>query len=85
MTVTLETQVQYDLWIGGSPTAATGGSTIPVLAPSTGEECGHVGDASDQDAIAAVTAAHDALGPWRRTAPRERAEILRRCFELMTG
>jgi len=36
------------------------------------------------DAIAAVDAADDAAAGWASTPPRQRAEILRRAFELMT-
>ncbi len=32
-----------------------------------------------------MAAAHEAAGPWAATAPRERAEILRRSFEIMSA
>ena len=38
-----------------------------------------------EDAIAAVDAADAAAADWAATAPRQRAEILRRAFELMTA
>jgi succinate-semialdehyde dehydrogenase/glutarate-semialdehyde dehydrogenase len=57
---------------------------IPVLAPSTGEECGRVPDHSTEEVLAAVGAAHEAMKSWRETAPRQRAEVLRRCFDLMS-
>jgi succinate-semialdehyde dehydrogenase / glutarate-semialdehyde dehydrogenase len=44
-----------------------------------------VADGTVDDAIAAVDAAHAAAAPWAATAPRERAEILRRAFEVMTA
>jgi succinate-semialdehyde dehydrogenase/glutarate-semialdehyde dehydrogenase len=56
-----------------------------VLDPATGTVITTVADATVTDAIAAVDAADAAAGPWAATAPRERAEILRRAFELMTA
>ncbi|MGW4125459.1 NAD-dependent succinate-semialdehyde dehydrogenase [Nocardia sp. NPDC004711] len=84
MTTSLDLNTEYQLWINGLPTPpGSGGDPIPVFAPSTGDECGRVDDASETDALAAVTAAHAAMQSWRETAPRQRAEILRRCFDLM--
>jgi succinate-semialdehyde dehydrogenase/glutarate-semialdehyde dehydrogenase len=51
--------------------------------PATGAVLASVADASPDDARAAVGAAYDAFGPWSQTAPRTRAEILRRAFEIM--
>lgn len=55
----------------------------PVLDPSDLTTLGDVGLATMADCRDAVTAASEAAGTWRRVAPRERAEILRRAFELM--
>jgi succinate-semialdehyde dehydrogenase/glutarate-semialdehyde dehydrogenase len=44
-----------------------------------------VAAATPADGIAAVDAAAGAAAGWARRAPRERAEILRRAFELMTA
>ena len=64
---------------------ASDGGRFDVLDPATGEVITSVADGTVDDALAAVDAA-DArgrgAGPPR--APRERAEILRRAFELMT-
>ncbi len=38
-----------------------------------------------EDGLAAVAAASEALPGWTATPPRQRAEILRRTFELMTA
>jgi succinate-semialdehyde dehydrogenase/glutarate-semialdehyde dehydrogenase len=72
-----------DLWIGGAWRPGRGGDPIDVVDPSTGEVFAAVADASEADALDAVTAAHDALPAWSATAPRKRSEILRRAFELM--
>jgi succinate-semialdehyde dehydrogenase/glutarate-semialdehyde dehydrogenase len=75
--------VPTDLLIGGEPRPGAG--RIEVLDPSTGEPIVAVADAGLEDGRAAVEAAHGALAGWAATPPRRRAEILRRCFELMTA
>ncbi|WP_062014552.1 NAD-dependent succinate-semialdehyde dehydrogenase [Aureimonas sp. AU4] len=57
---------------------------IAVVDPSTEREIAHVADAGVEEAMAAVDAADRAAPLWRAKSPRERSEILRRCFELMT-
>ncbi|HYB47821.1 MAG TPA: NAD-dependent succinate-semialdehyde dehydrogenase, partial [Streptosporangiaceae bacterium] len=42
-------------------------------------------DGTEQDALDAVGAAQSALAGWAATPPRQRAECLRRTFELMTS
>lgn len=72
-----------DLWIGGRWREGRGGKRIDVLDPSTGQPFASVADASLEDALDAVAAAHAAGPGWAATPPRKRSEILRRCFELM--
>ena len=72
------------LYIGGAWRPSEGGRTIEVDDPSTGATLAHVPDATLGDAAAAVQAAAQAAAGWRATPPRQRSEILRRCFELMT-
>ncbi|MCL2581942.1 MAG: NAD-dependent succinate-semialdehyde dehydrogenase [Streptosporangiales bacterium] len=76
--------VPTGLYVGGQWGRGRGGATFPVLDPATEESLAEVADASAADAIDAVAAAHDALPGWAATAPRQRAEILRTAFELMT-
>ena len=72
------------LYIDGSwEQAASDGAEIEVYDPSTAEVMTSVPSASVEDALNAVTAADDALPAWSETAPRTRAEILRRAYELM--
>ncbi len=61
----------------------TASATFDVDDPATGEVIASVSNGTVTDAVAAVDAAHGALAGWRRTAPRERSEILRRGYELM--
>lgn len=76
---------QYrDLLIGGAWVGGSGGDRIPVDDPSTGLPISDVANASPQDAVSAVDAAADAAASWSATPPRQRGEILRRCYELMT-
>jgi len=72
-----------DLYIDGSWGPASDGQRIEVTDPATAESIATVASASVQDAIHAVDAAAEAFHPWARRPPRERAEILRKGFELM--
>ena len=55
-----------------------------MLDPATGEVIASVANGTVEDAMACVDAADAAAASWAATSPRERAEILRRAFELMT-
>ncbi|MEZ3157759.1 NAD-dependent succinate-semialdehyde dehydrogenase [Microbacterium sp. BWR-S6Y] len=74
-----------DLFIGGDWRPASTGDRFDVIDPSTGDVLATVADASVADGDAALAAAHRAQESWGRTAPRERAEILRRAFDLVTA
>jgi succinate-semialdehyde dehydrogenase/glutarate-semialdehyde dehydrogenase len=58
--------------------------SFDVLDPSTGEAICAVPRAGADDVAAALDAAAGVQPEWARTAPRERAEVLRKTFELMT-
>ncbi|MBB3979678.1 succinate-semialdehyde dehydrogenase/glutarate-semialdehyde dehydrogenase [Rhizobium azooxidifex] len=60
------------------------GSSIAVMDPSTGGRLAEVADASVEDAMRAIDAAEAAASGWRATPARQRSEILRRWFQLMT-
>ena len=64
-------------WVKGS-------STTPVYDPADGSVIADVHLANDQLCDAAITAARNAQASWAKTAPRVRAEILRKAFEIMT-
>ena len=78
-------EVPTGLLIGGEWTGGRGGGTLPVINPATEDPVAEVADGTVDDALDAVSAAHDALGAWAATPPRQRAECLRRTFELMTA
>jgi succinate-semialdehyde dehydrogenase/glutarate-semialdehyde dehydrogenase len=75
--------VRKQLFIGGEWRDASGGATLPVEDPSTGETLCEIADASPADAMNALDAAVAAQADWAAHPPRERGEILRRSFEAM--
>ena len=78
-------KVPTDLLIGGEWRKATGGGTLAVEDPSTGESLIEVADAQVQDGLAALGAAADKQAEWAAWAPRERGEILRRAYEAIVA
>jgi succinate-semialdehyde dehydrogenase / glutarate-semialdehyde dehydrogenase len=76
-------QVPAQLYIGGEWRPASGGGTLPVEDPATGQTLLEVADATPEDALSALATAADAQAAWAATAPRERGEILRRAHELL--
>jgi succinate-semialdehyde dehydrogenase/glutarate-semialdehyde dehydrogenase len=78
-------EVPTGLLIGGEWTGGRGGGTLPVVDPATEDAVAEVADGTVDDALDAVGAAQDALPGWAATPPRQRAECLRRAFELMTA
>jgi succinate-semialdehyde dehydrogenase / glutarate-semialdehyde dehydrogenase len=74
-----------ELYIGGKAVPASDDGRFDVLDPATGQVIATVSDGTVLDALAAVDAADAAAASWAATAPRQRAEILRRAFELMTA
>src|SRR3954449_4464607 len=79
------TDIPLDLLIGGKAVKASDDGRFDVTDPATGEVITTVADGSVDDGTAAVDAAAAAAAGWTATAPRERAEVLRRAFELMTA
>lgn len=75
--------VPTGLLINGEWRAATGGKTVAVNDPATGEVIHQIADATVDDGVAAMDAAADAFPSWAATPARERAEILRRAFDLL--
>src|SRR5579862_3386593 len=78
-------KVPTGLLIGGEWTGGRGGGTLAVINPATEDAVAEVADGTTDDALDAVTAAQDALAGWAATPPRQRAECLRRAWELMTA
>lgn len=72
------------LFIGGRWQPAGGGERIDVIDPADGSVLTDIADGTVDDARAALDAAAAAQDGWAATAPRERGEILRRAFTLVT-
>jgi succinate-semialdehyde dehydrogenase/glutarate-semialdehyde dehydrogenase len=75
--------VRTDLYIGGKWRPASDGQRFDVTDPATEAVIASVASASVEDAKAAIDAAADAAAEWGARKPRERAEILRKAFELV--
>jgi succinate-semialdehyde dehydrogenase/glutarate-semialdehyde dehydrogenase len=76
-------RVPRELFIGGEWRAGSGGGTLSVEDPSTGEPLVDVADAQPEDSLAALGAAAGKQAEWAASAPRERGEILRRAYEAI--
>ncbi len=75
----LKTQLFIDgKWLDGT-------SSIAVTDPSDNSTIANVAVASDEHCVAAIDAASNAFKSWAKTAPRVRAEILRKAFEIMVA
>jgi succinate-semialdehyde dehydrogenase/glutarate-semialdehyde dehydrogenase len=73
----MRTQLYIDgQWLDGN-------GTLDVIDPSDGSVIAKVSTAGDAQIEAALAAAHRAAPAWAKTAPRVRAEMLRKAFELM--
>jgi succinate-semialdehyde dehydrogenase/glutarate-semialdehyde dehydrogenase len=70
-------------YINGAWTDASGGATYPVMNPARGDEICQVADLTRADVATAITAATAAQKTWAAKTAKERANILRRWFELM--
>jgi succinate-semialdehyde dehydrogenase/glutarate-semialdehyde dehydrogenase len=80
---TVVDEVPTQLFIGGEWRDASGGATLDVEDPSTGEVLTSVADATPEDAKAALDACCAIQPEWANHPPRERGEILRRAFETL--
>jgi succinate-semialdehyde dehydrogenase / glutarate-semialdehyde dehydrogenase len=76
--------VPRQLLIAGAWRDAAHAGTIDIVNPSDTTVITAIADADIEDGLAAVDAAAAAFPDWAATPPRRRAEILSRCFELMT-
>lgn len=79
----LLTSVPDGLFIGGVWRGAEEGGTFDVIDPATGAVIRSIADATVMDGVAAMDAADAAFPGWAATPARERAEILRRAFDLL--
>ncbi|GIJ49240.1 NAD-dependent succinate-semialdehyde dehydrogenase [Virgisporangium aliadipatigenens] len=74
-----------DLFIAGEWRPGSDGRRFAVTDPSDLSTIAHFAVATEADCMAAVDAASAAQPGWAATAPRERSEILRRAFDILTA
>src|SRR3954447_15584969 len=80
---TVVDKVAKQLYIGGEWRDASGGETLAVEDPATGEALCEVADASEGDAKAALDAAVDMRKEWADSSPNDRSQILWKAFEAL--
>ncbi len=73
-----------NLYINGQWRNAVSGERFDVINPATEEVIASVASAGTADADAALDAAESAFTLWAAKTPRQRSEVLRRAWELMT-
>ena len=71
------------LHLGGRWRDATSGATFEVHNPATGEVVATIADGGSEDAAAAIETAGHTQSSWAAVPARERAEILRRAYDLL--
>lgn len=72
------------IYIDGQWRDPASGETLTVLNPATEEVLATLASGGERDAQDAIAAAGAAQTKWAATPARERAEILRRTFEMLT-
>lgn len=78
-----ESLLRQRCYVGGAWTSATGGATVEVKNPATGQVIGSVPRMTADDVRSAVAKAEAALPAWRARTAKERSAILRRWFSLL--
>ncbi|PCN48827.1 NAD-dependent succinate-semialdehyde dehydrogenase [Curtobacterium sp. 'Ferrero'] len=76
-------RVPRGLLIDGHWVDAADGATFDVVDPATGDVLARIADATPADGLRALDAADAARHGWATTPPRQRAEVLRRAFDLL--
>ena len=79
--VIAELDAKHGVFINGHGVGTA--STFDVLDPATCTVIAEIADGTASEATSAVEAAAGAFPDWAATAPRVRAEILRRAFDLI--
>jgi succinate-semialdehyde dehydrogenase/glutarate-semialdehyde dehydrogenase len=79
----LLTEAPSQLLIGGQWRPSKTGATLSVHNPATGDVIKEIADATPEDGLAALEAADAAAASWAATPARQRADILRRAFDIV--
>ncbi len=85
MTLELENMalLKKQAYVNGEWTAYNIKNTFPVVNPSTHDTLAEVPDMGEVETIAAINAAENALPAWNALTAKERANILRKWYELI--
>ncbi len=75
--------MRTQLFIDGKWVDGEKGDSFEVTDPATGDVVATVASGEPGDAVKACDAANLAQKDWANTSPRKRAEILRRCWEVL--
>jgi succinate-semialdehyde dehydrogenase/glutarate-semialdehyde dehydrogenase len=78
-----ESLLRQDAYVDGAWTAANSASRFAVTNPATGEKLADVADLDAADTRAAIEAAAHAYPVWRKRTGKDRAQLLRKWFELI--
>ena len=78
-------EVPTELLIGGQWRPAIDRGTFEIVDPADGIPIARVANGTVEDALACVDAAEAAAPGWAATSPRDRAEILRGAFDMLSG
>ncbi|TNE71340.1 NAD-dependent succinate-semialdehyde dehydrogenase [bacterium] len=70
-------------YINGKWTNAESGKQFSVLNPATKKEIAQVSDCDEKEIQQAIESAHNAFKTWKNTSAGERANLLRKWFDLM--
>jgi succinate-semialdehyde dehydrogenase/glutarate-semialdehyde dehydrogenase len=71
------------LFIDGAWTAATGGRTIAIVNPATGEPIGKVAHADRSDLDRALEAAERGFRQWRKVSAFDRSKVMRKAANIL--
>ena len=71
------------LHIDGGWTKGSGGKTIPVLNPATGESIGNIAHAETADLERAARAAGKGFQAWRKVSAFERYKLMRKAADII--
>jgi succinate-semialdehyde dehydrogenase / glutarate-semialdehyde dehydrogenase len=77
--------MRSDLFIDGAWRPGSDGRRFDVVDPADGSVIAAFAAASEQDCLDAVDAAAGAQASWAATAPRERSELLRAAYDILTA
>ncbi|MDO5603541.1 MAG: NAD-dependent succinate-semialdehyde dehydrogenase [Paracoccus sp. (in: a-proteobacteria)] len=70
-------------YVAGEWIDADDGKTFAVLNPARGDVIAEVADLSRAETARAITAAHEAMRDWAARPAKQRAQVLRKWFDLM--